>query len=556
MTFALFYRGEGYSLRSSKLMGRQAAGDSFIKGFFQHSRGAEFPAVAPNKSEYAEFQSKLESINPQGKATYVYENDLAALSKIKGIFYPGPDISRLAYQRSFHNSLSNGWCLTGITHTTSSATAMDAITDLLSSPVQPWDSVICTSTAVKKNVEVLMQAQVDYLKDRLGITKITLPLFPVVPLGINTREFSFSSKEKADARTFFGISEDTIVFLYVGRLAFHGKAHPFAMYVALQEAAKITGKQIVLLECGWHANEYIRDAFEEGSKFACPNVTVKTLDGRNKDIRNKCWASADVFCSLSDNIQETYGISPVEAMASGLPVVVSDWDGYKDTVRHGKDGFRISTMSPAPGTCNDLAYRHAFNLDSYDMYIGHYSSLVSVKQEELVTAIASLCNSKKLRREMGASGALRARQFFDWERIIPIYEDLWEEQTSIKNSIQRQTKNKRVGAPTNPWPARIDPSIGFQNYASCRLEDHTKLTMVIRDIDLACQRYEQYTNLKMINYTEYTLPTAIEVKRVFDEAERNDFTEIELSAFLPLFTNKRRGHSVIAFLSKLGFFRF
>ena len=28
-------------------------------------------------------------------------------------------------------------------------------------------------------------------------------------------------------------------------------------------------------------------------------------------------------------------------MAAGLPVVVSDWDGYRDTVRDGVDGFRI-----------------------------------------------------------------------------------------------------------------------------------------------------------------------------------------------------------------------
>ena len=36
-------------------------------------------------------------------------------------------------------------------------------------------------------------------------------------------------------------------------------------------------------------------------------------------------------------------VLPVEAMASGLPVIVSDWDGYKETVRDGVDGFRIPT---------------------------------------------------------------------------------------------------------------------------------------------------------------------------------------------------------------------
>ncbi len=37
-----------------------------------------------------------------------------------------------------------------------------------------------------------------------------------------------------------------------------------------------------------------------------------------------------------------------EAMAAGLPVVVSDWDGYKDTVRDGVDGFRIPNSCAGP----------------------------------------------------------------------------------------------------------------------------------------------------------------------------------------------------------------
>ena len=40
---------------------------------------------------------------------------------------------------------------------------MDAIADLLTAPLQQWDALICTSRAVKDNVERLLQAQADYL---------------------------------------------------------------------------------------------------------------------------------------------------------------------------------------------------------------------------------------------------------------------------------------------------------------------------------------------------------------------------------------------------------
>ncbi|HRE90473.1 MAG TPA: glycosyltransferase, partial [Myxococcota bacterium] len=71
--------------------------------------------------------------------------------------------------------------------------------------------------------------------------------------------------------------------------------------------------------------------------------------------KQACMAAADVFVSLADNVQETFGLSVIEAMAAGLPVVVSDWDGYKDTVRDGEDGFRVTTTMPPVGAADHIA---------------------------------------------------------------------------------------------------------------------------------------------------------------------------------------------------------
>lgn len=180
----------------------------------------------------------------------------------------------------------------------------------------------------------------------------TLFLLPVIPLGIHTQDFSFTEAQKAAARQAMGVDEHTLVVLFMGRLSFHAKAHPLAMYQALEAAAQGTGKSVVLVECGWHANEFIEKAYRDAAQLACPSVRVITLDGRKAEDRQTAWAGADVFCSLSDNIQETFGITPIEAMAAGLPVVVSDWDGYKDTVRDGIDGYRIPTLMPQAGLDN------------------------------------------------------------------------------------------------------------------------------------------------------------------------------------------------------------
>ena len=282
------------------------------------------------------------------------------------MYYPGPGIGDHAWQRAAYGH--GAWSLCGITHTTSSATAMDALANLLTAPLQPWDALICTSSAVKDNVNRVLQAQADYLVQRLGVQKLVLPQLPVIPLGIHAQDFAYSDAQRTAARAEIGADENTHVVLYMGRLSFHAKAHPLAMYQALQLATQAlpAGQNLLLVECGWHANEYIEKAYAEAAKLTCPSVRVLTLDGRLKTKRDTAWASADVFCSLSDNIQETFGIVPIEAMAAGLPVVVADWDGYKDTVRDGIDGFRIATLMPGAGLAGDLALRHALEIDTYD----------------------------------------------------------------------------------------------------------------------------------------------------------------------------------------------
>ena len=62
--------------------------------------------------------------------------------------------------------------------------------------------------------------------------------------------------------------------------------------------------------------------------------------------RDDAWAAADVFISLADNAQEAFGLTPLEAMAASLPCIVSDWNGYRDTVRDGVDGDLIPAMMP------------------------------------------------------------------------------------------------------------------------------------------------------------------------------------------------------------------
>jgi alpha-maltose-1-phosphate synthase len=62
--------------------------------------------------------------------------------------------------------------------------------------------------------------------------------------------------------------------------------------------------------------------------------------------------------------KETFGQAPVEAMAAGLPVVVTDWVGFRGAVRHGLDGMLVPTLMAPSGEVLVASLRYTtFNIN-------------------------------------------------------------------------------------------------------------------------------------------------------------------------------------------------
>ncbi len=249
--------------------------------------------------------------------------------------------------------------------------------------------------------------------------------------------------------------------LFVGRLSPIEKANPLAMYMALEEASRRTGKRFHLIQAGWFASDEFERDFKDGAALFAPSVRPIFLDGRLPEIRTSIWRAADMFVSLSDNIQETFGLTPIEAMAAGLPVIVSDWDGYRDTVRDGVDGFRIPTMMPEPGHADDIAFRHETEVVGYGGYCGTTSQFISVDTRAAADALVTLAQRPDLRRSMGEAGRARARDTFDWSVIIRQYQALWHELAERRRSDD-EIAPRPAAAPANPL--RQDPLTLFASY--------------------------------------------------------------------------------------------
>jgi glycosyltransferase involved in cell wall biosynthesis len=475
-TAAVFYQKVGYETNTKRLMGRQAASEGFLKAISRYSRVPTLYCCTQTKGEFEDFCRRVTPwLATERSLQWVTEEKLAKTSEPGVLYRPDPLIGQMAWQRRYSNPRAYSLC--GVTHTLASKEAMTGVGDLLIAPVYPWDAVICTSTAVKLTVERLLENWAEYLADRLGARPSLQPQLPVIPLGVDCDAFLSGDAAQTARKQFrqqLGIGAADLVVLFVGRLIFHAKAHPVPMYLALERAAQATLVKVHLVQAGWFEDAQQDAAFKEGAKLFCPTVNPIFVDGRSPGIRKTIWAIADVFISLVDNIQETFGLTPIEAMAAGLPVVVSDWNGYQDTVRHGVDGFRIPTTLPPGGCGMDFAVQYQGGRLNYSTFVGQVSLMTAVDVDACAQALTTLFAQPELRQRMGSQGRQRARDEFDWQVVIRSYETLW---VQLNECRMASASPAQIAANTPPYPLCDDPCRQLLHYPTQQLQTIHVLTL-------------------------------------------------------------------------------
>ena len=479
---AIYFHEEGYRTDQPKLMGRHAAGEGFLKAMLEHAEIGEVVAYAESRAQFQLFERLCQEIGGRNAAlprAWAGQDREEALVRAGAVMLPGPNLAEQAWRRQRRRRAPHRWSICGVTHTTASHLAMDSIGELLTGPVESWDALICTSTAVLRTVDRLLDNHGRWLKERLGARRLPRPMLPVIPLGIDCAFLDPGAEARAamraDWRQRLGIAAADLVVLFVGRLSWHAKAHPLPMYLALDQAARRLGRaaRVHLVEAGWHANDWIRDGFAEAQKALLPEVTCHLVDGRTSEARRGIWHAADVFCSLSDNIQETFGLTPVEAMAAGLPVVASDWDGYRDTLAHGETAILVPTTLPAAGGGLLFAERHEDGRDSYDHYCAQASLVTAVDVPATTEALTALLGDPQRRAAMGAAGRARARATLDWRVVIGRYQDLWAEQAAARARAAGKAPATASSFPSRPL--RDNPFVLFGHYATRTLAADTRL---------------------------------------------------------------------------------
>lgn len=479
---ALWFTADGYD-PAKGINGRRVAGESFLRGFFAHAEVDEFVCLAHGTSDQRAFAAAAEAAGVTKPLRAVRLDATQRIDPVKVVSYPAPIHPTECWRRAPHGGAA--WAITGITHTTATKAVLDAMFNLRAAPQMPWDAVICTSNAVQASLRALMQLDEDHLSRRFaGATLPARPLLPVIPLGVHCDDFAPDPALGAGLRARLGIGAGDIAVSCIARLTPDEKFDPLPLFLALEAAAPTLaaqGGRFHLMFCGQFRDPAWSPAFAEAAARLMPGVRYHELDGGDPEERRAVLSGSDIFVFAIDNVQETFGLAPIEAMAAGLPVIVSDWDGMKDTVTP-DTGFRIPTEMARAGAATHISQRHMGGTDSYLQYLGQLSALTRIDVGRLAVALVTLATDPDLRRRMGAAGQARACAFYDWQAIIPQMQALWGEQVAMLTHARQNPQAAFAPAAPRRIPVGPAPEVMFARYPSQPVPDPLSRRFVAVDL--------------------------------------------------------------------------
>ena len=309
----------------------------------------------------------------------------------------------------------------------------------------PRDVVVSTSSAGCRVVENYYA----YLRAAYAVGQA--PGVRHIPLGVEPSSFPAPEERDALSRAVRQRLElgDELIFLVFARISYQSKMDLLPILRAFKraEGLGLAPGSYHLVLAGWLDEA---DNFGSDIQKLAVNLGIKcSLVPRPDDkTKKELYAAASVFLSPSDNLQETFGLTMLEAAVSGLPIIASDFDGYKDLVVNGESGLLIPTYGPdeTPGTDAAAVIVPA---SEYHLFLAQQCA---VDVNEMGAAMARLAADSVLRESMGRAGRERALGY-SWDNIVGRYLELWEELNNTPCDLDvplPQRASQRVFHPLHP----------------------------------------------------------------------------------------------------------
>lgn len=153
--------------------------------------------------------------------------------------------------------------------------------------------------------------------------------------GIDLKQFR-PLPGRAELRAELGLPADRDVLLYTGRV--DRDKHLLELFDVLR--AVRTERPAELVVCyHFYGESYLARCRERAAAVG----HIRLVEWPDAETLVRYYNAADLFVSAAVSVCETFGRSPVEAMACGTPSVVSAYNGFRDTITP-STGFLVPTL--------------------------------------------------------------------------------------------------------------------------------------------------------------------------------------------------------------------
>jgi histidinol-phosphate phosphatase family protein len=250
----------------------------------------------------------------------------------------------------------------------------------------------------------------------------------IVPCGFDPREFGPADKRRA--RAALGLRPDEFIVLQLGRMVPRKGVDNVIRAVA--RLPRLGDTRVRLLIVGGEARDPDPALTPEIGRLQ--NIAeqegvadrVIFTGSRERSELRKYYTAADVF--VTTPWYEPFGITPVEAMACGTPVIGSAVGGIKTTVRDGLTGYLVPPKDPVA----------------------------------LADRLAHLIERPDLLEDFSRRSIRRARALYTWPRVGHAIEMLYASAIGAATVRERQGGRKAVfldkdGTLIEDIPYNVDP---------------------------------------------------------------------------------------------------
>ncbi len=407
-------------------MGRPIANESFLKALLTYGTFDAYHFFCPDTYHLQKFRKRLRELMPDPASLGRVRTSLqiALTDTLREqefqVFHLGDFTYSLPFLAGIRNRIGGKtFPITGVTHSIDGVFMNSRYLELILSGLAPFDGIICSSQSALQAVEKSFCRVGKELYDLTGKKFENRAHLMTIPLGL---EDSFGAAEgKEAARAFFQIPSHSVVALSVGRFSLRQKADwspVLEMLARMNGQGELSNGVFILAGGGQESDVSLMKAMV--GRLGLEN-RVLLFPNFQPELKARLYHAADFFVSPVDNFQETFGLTVVEAMICGLPVILSDFSGYREFLTHGREGYLIPTT-----WSEHLPDFIGENLGILDPSVArlYLSQTVALDLEKLRTALLQMVNDGPARAEMGRQASARAL-VYRWSGIIPQYEAFW-----------------------------------------------------------------------------------------------------------------------------------